>query len=149
MRFVTTYSLRDSWRGQPQIAALQVIPGENNRGVRLILNETPYTGPAQAGQTVSLIGEDNVVHFAPVTPGPQSFVLADKLAYCRFSYLAPLSEAPFQQWRSDWPIRGLLPKGVRIEMAPLEGSPAELHVSTVTVALHVTSDPGLRYDDMP
>ena len=50
MRFVTSYSLQDAWRGRPQIAALQVIPGADGAGVRLIVNETPYTGPAQAGQ---------------------------------------------------------------------------------------------------
>ena len=51
MRFVTSYSLEDGWRGRPQIAALQVIPGE--AGVRLIVNETPYTGRVQAGQNVA------------------------------------------------------------------------------------------------
>ena len=54
MRFVTSYSLQDAWRGRPQIAEIQVIPGENGSGVRLILNETPYTGPAQAGTRVGV-----------------------------------------------------------------------------------------------
>ncbi|HZL57821.1 MAG TPA: prepilin-type N-terminal cleavage/methylation domain-containing protein, partial [Bryobacteraceae bacterium] len=53
MRFVTSYSLQDAWRGRPQIAALTVIPGDRNAGVRLIVNETPYTGPIQAGQAVA------------------------------------------------------------------------------------------------
>ncbi|HYA18053.1 MAG TPA: prepilin-type N-terminal cleavage/methylation domain-containing protein, partial [Bryobacteraceae bacterium] len=91
MRFVTSYSLEDGWRGRPQIAALQVIPGENNTGVRLIVNETPYTGPMQAGQLISGIEPDVtgrlVTHFAPIVPGPDSFVLADRLRYCRFLYL--------------------------------------------------------------
>src|SRR4051812_39740808 len=43
MRFVTSYSLQDAWRGRAQIAAFQVIPGERNIGVRLIVNEIPYT----------------------------------------------------------------------------------------------------------
>src|SRR5262249_33689265 len=30
MRFVTSYSLQDAWRGRAQIAAFQVIPGERN-----------------------------------------------------------------------------------------------------------------------
>ena len=50
MRFVTTYSLQDAWRGRPQIAALHVIPGADGKGVRLIVDETPYTGPDQAGR---------------------------------------------------------------------------------------------------
>ena len=53
MRFVTSYSLQDAWRGRPQIAALQVIPGDEGQGVRLIVNEIPYTGAAQAGEQVS------------------------------------------------------------------------------------------------
>ena len=40
MRFVSSYSLEDAWRGRPQIAVLQVVPGERGEGVRLILNET-------------------------------------------------------------------------------------------------------------
>src|SRR4051794_37217816 len=53
MRFVTSYSLQDGFRGRPQIAAFRVIPGEQNIGVRLIVNETPYTGPAQTGLMIT------------------------------------------------------------------------------------------------
>ena len=45
MRFVTSYSLEDAWRGRPRIAAMQVIPGENNQGVRLIVNEIAVYRP--------------------------------------------------------------------------------------------------------
>jgi type II secretory pathway component PulJ len=38
---VSTYSLQEGWRGQPQILQLFVIPGEEN-GVRLVVNEFPY-----------------------------------------------------------------------------------------------------------
>jgi prepilin-type N-terminal cleavage/methylation domain-containing protein len=157
MRFVTSYSLEDGWRGRPQIAVLQVIPGEavagdSRPGVRLIVNEMPYTGPAQAGQNIVAIEQDastgrQVVRFAPVPPGAQSFVLADRLAFCRFWYLQPLPEAPFQIWRPDWaqPLR--LPLGIRIEMAPLDDSPSGLHVTTVTVPLNVTRTPGILYAD--
>jgi len=151
MRFVTSYSLGDAWRGRPQIAELQVIPGERNVGVRLILNETPYTGPAQAGQTVTGIEQDprlgSLTRFAPVVPGPASFVLADQVAYCRFSYLEPRPEPPLTLWRPDWVQQQILPLGVRIEMAPLSASPAELHVTTVTVPLSVNRDMGTFYVD--
>ena len=85
MRFVTSYSLEDAWRGRPQIAAMQVIPGEKNEGVRLIVNETPYTGPEQAGQHVILdrTGRRRAARSSAsrrFVPGPQSFVLADRLA---------------------------------------------------------------------
>ncbi len=80
MRFVTSYSLNDGWRGRPQIAVLQVIPGDvvagdPRRGVRLIVNELPYTGPVQAGETITGIEADpasgqSVPQFAPVATGP-------------------------------------------------------------------------------
>jgi type II secretory pathway component PulJ len=149
MRFVTAYSLQDSWRGRQQIASLQVISGTDGRGVRLIVNETPYTGARQAGETVASIDPDSTVHFAPVVAGPQSFVLADRLAYCRFSYLEQRFVAPFQIWRPDWVQRQVLPQGVRIDMAPLDPSPSDLHVSTVTVAMHVNLTPGIGYADTP
>lgn len=149
MRFVTSYSLQDAWRGRPQIAAFQVIPGADGGGVRLIVNETPYTGPDQAGQTIASIDLDGPVHFAPVIPGPGSFVLADRLAYCRFSYLEPQLKPPVQIWRSDWVLKQQLPQGIRIEMAPLDTSPTDLHVSTVTAALHVNLTPGAIYADTP
>jgi hypothetical protein len=149
MRFVTSYSLQDAWRGSPRIAAFQVIPGADGKGVRLIVNESPYTGPVQAGQMVESIEPDGTIRFAPVVPGPQSFVLADKLAYCRFDYLEPLFKPPFELWRPDWVQKQLLPLGIRIEMAPLDATPADLHVSTVTVALHVNLTPGTTYADRP
>ena len=151
MRFVTAYSLQDAWRGRPQIAEFQVIAGEKNTGVRLIVNETPYTGPLQTGQQVISLDQDPKTgliktHFASTMPGPQSFVLADRLAYCRFVYLEALPEPPFQLWRPDWQqVR--LPLGIRIEMAPLTQSPSELHVSTVTVTLPVNRHPALDYRD--
>ena len=152
MRFVTSYSIENAWRGRPQIAALQVIPGENNRGVRLIVNETPYTGPDQAGQQIVGIDPPTperplTVRYAPVVAGSQSFVLADRLAYCRFSWLAPLPRAPFQQWRPDWVLPGLAPFAVRIEMAPLDTSATDLHIGTVTVRFNVNRDPTVVYDD--
>ncbi len=157
MRFVTTYSLNDGWRGRPQIAVLQVIPGDivagdPRRGVRLIVNELPYTGAVQAGQTITGIETDTasglpVTEFGPVAPGPQSFVLADRLAFCRFLYLQPLPEAPFQLWRSDWASPLRLPLAIRIEMAPLDTGASGLHVTTVTVPLHVRRTTGSTYAD--
>jgi hypothetical protein len=153
MRFVTSYSLQDAWRGRPQIAALQVIPGENNLGVRLIVNEVPYTGPAQAGLSIAGVESDpaggaQVIVFAPIEPGAKSFVLADKLAYCRFSYLEQRYEAPFRVWQFNW-ARTTLPVGIRIDMAPLDAAPAELHMSTVTASLPVNRATDIWYYDVP
>jgi hypothetical protein len=149
MRFVTTYSLTDAWRGRPQIAAFQVIPGDQGRGVRLIVNETPFAGPVQAGEMISGVEPGAPPSFFPVIPGPRSFVLADRLSYCRFMYLEALTKAPFQLWRPDWVAPQQLPLGIRVEMAPLDSSPADLHVSAVTVAFNVNRTPGLVYEDKP
>lgn len=151
MRFVTAYSLEDGWRGRPQIAVLQVIPGEKS-GVRLILNETPYTGRAQAGLNIAGLERDEltgrvIVQYTAVPSSAKSFVLADRLAFCRFSYLQPLPNPPFQMWRPDWILPQTLPLGVRIEMAPLNAAPADLHVTTVTAPFSVTGAPGGVYAD--
>src|SRR5205085_9231158 len=45
MRFVSSYSLNEAARGLPRIVEYQVIPGETGVGVRLIVNETVFTGP--------------------------------------------------------------------------------------------------------
>jgi type II secretory pathway pseudopilin PulG len=152
MRFVSSYALEDAWRGRPQIATLQVIAGEKNEGVRLILDETPYTGPDQAGRTIAgveqvIAAPYPIIHFADVPPGPRSFVLADRLAYCRFAYLEERPAPPLRVWRPDWIDWAKLPLAIRVEMAPLEAKTTELHVSTVTVPLSVSRRPGTNYAD--
>lgn len=151
MRFVTAYSIDDGWRGRPRIAALQVIPGEKSEGVRLIVNETVYTGPEQAGQLIREIEQiperAAIVHYAPVEAGPQSFVLADRLAYCRFVYLERQNVPPFEVWRPERLFPQLYPLAVRIEMAPLDPKQNELHISTVTVPFHINGPPGTAYAD--
>ena len=149
MRFVTAFSLQDAWRGRPQIAALQVIQGEHNEGVRLVVNEIPYTGPAQAGQFIAGREADAsgriVTRFAPIIAGAQSFVVADRLQYCRFSYLEKLPMPPFDSWVTQWVRPQQLPAGVRIEMASLDASPADLHATTFVIPFNVTVSPGDRY----
>ena len=49
MRFVSSYSLQQGARGLPRILEFQVIRGEEGKGVRLVVNEQPYTGPRSAG----------------------------------------------------------------------------------------------------
>jgi prepilin-type N-terminal cleavage/methylation domain-containing protein len=148
MRFVTSYSLADAWRGRPQIAVMQVIPGENDRGVRLILNETPYTGPDQASLAVTELTQAGPL-FLPVPAGAQSFVLADQLAYCRFEYLEPEAYPTPPLWRPDWRRPGWTPLGVRILMAPLENKPAESEIANITVPMNVNRDPNAQYVDQP
>jgi hypothetical protein len=71
--------------------------------------------------------------------------LADKLAFCRFSYYMP-SPALFQPpcWQSTWMSKGW-PMAVRIEMAPLGANPAHLQPITVTAPIHIRRDAEKNY----
>lgn len=152
MRLVSTFSLQQGWRGQPQILELFVIPGEEGRGVRLVVNEIPYTGPAGTarlcmGRTPDPQTGGNFAVFAPVQAGPNSFVLADKLAYCRFLYFTiPLDRNLPPHWTPTWNISGW-PFAVRIEMAPLEPDPSRLQPITVTAPIHLHRAPEIQYVD--
>jgi prepilin-type N-terminal cleavage/methylation domain-containing protein len=142
MRLVSTFSLQGGWRGQPQVLELFVIPGENGRGVRLVVNETLYTGPAGAGRFCM-----GARKFLPVDSGPQSFVLADKLAYCRFAYLTPSpnpNEPPV--WKALWTTQ-TWPLAVRVEMAPLEADPSRIQPITVTAPIYLRRSPEIQYGD--
>ncbi len=152
MRLVSTYSLDEAWRGRPRILELQVIPGEQGRGVRLVVNEIPYTGPLSAGQSCLGIAPDPVSRlpmpqFLPIEASPQSFVLADKLAWCRFSYLEPAQPPDVvDHWRTAW-VLPTWPKGLRVEMAPLEDNPSRLRPLTVTSAIPINRLPDMFYGD--
>jgi type II secretory pathway pseudopilin PulG len=152
MRLVSTFSLQQGWRGPPQILELFVIPGEDDRGVRLVVNEIPYTGPAGTallctGHTRDPQTGGNFAVFAPVQAGPNSFVLADKLAYCRFSYYTiPLDHSVPPHWTPVWNIAGW-PFALRIEMAPLDPDPSRLQPITVTAPIHIHRSPEIPYVD--
>jgi type II secretory pathway component PulJ len=146
MRLVSTFSLHEAWRGRPQILELFVIPGEEGRGVRLVVNEIPYTGPASAARLCLAVGPAGS-RFAPVEAGPASFVLADNLAHCRFSYYTPQPDPALPAvWRERWTITGW-PTAVRIDMAPLEHDPARLQAVSVVAPLRVLRSPVIDYVD--
>ena len=79
------FAARQAWRGQPQILEIFVIPGAEGRAAsawwstrfRIRVRAAAGRSAPHSAQVLSL----------PVTAGPGSFVLADKLAFCRFSYL--------------------------------------------------------------
>jgi general secretion pathway protein J len=152
MRLVSTFSLEQGWRGRPQILELFVIPGEEGRGVRLVVNEIPYTGPIGmarlcTGRTRDPLTGGNLAIFAPVQAGPNSFVLADKLAYCRFFYFTiPLDRNLAPHWTPNWTIAGW-PFAVRIEMAPLDPDPSRLQPITITAPIHIHRSPEIQYVD--
>ncbi|HEV3331682.1 MAG TPA: prepilin-type N-terminal cleavage/methylation domain-containing protein [Bryobacteraceae bacterium] len=143
MRLATTFSLLQGSRGQPQIVALFVIPGEDDRGVRLVVNETPYTGASAAGRFCTAPGQ-----FAPVEAGAGSFVLADKLAYCRFSYLAPpavVNQPP--GWTAVWNTQRW-PLAIRIEMAPLATDSSRVQPISLTAPVYLHRSPEIQYEDL-
>ncbi len=151
MRLVSTYSLQEAWRGQPKLLEFQIIPGAEGRGVRLIVNELPYTGPASAGQSCVALAADPVSgfllpQFQPVLASPQSFVLADKLAFCRFSYLERAKPPDIDQWHPLWALPQW-PAGIRVEMAPLEDNPARLRPLTISADIPISRLPNMVYAD--
>jgi len=152
MRLASTFSLQQGWRGQPQILELFVIPGEEGKGVRLVVNETPYN-PITAGTACTNILPSPItgkmgVLFARPQPGPQSFVLADQLAYCRFSYLVEpqTQEQKLPRWQTNATGTGW-PFAIRIEMAPLEPDPSRLQPMTVTAPIYVRRAVDIQYVD--
>ncbi len=149
LRFVSTYSLAGAWRDTPRIIEYRVIPAE--RGVRLIVNEVPYWGPASAGLLCIGMAPDPVTggmarRFRPVEAGPGSFVLADHLASCRFVYLLRRQPPLPDLWLGAWTL-GQIPGAVRIEMTPLEEDASRLRPAPITAQIHVRRSPDVEYGD--
>jgi general secretion pathway protein J len=139
MRLTSSYSLQEGSRGLPMILEYLVIPGENDLGVRLVVNEHLYSGPRSAGQFCA--GGGPMPVFLPIQTGPFSFVLADKLAYCRFSFRELLPPPESARWVPIWTQQRLLPNAIRIELAPLNPNAAKLEPVTLTMPVHVTRLP--------
>jgi prepilin-type N-terminal cleavage/methylation domain-containing protein len=147
LRLVSAFSLQGAWRGRPQILEMFVIPGEQGRGVRLVVNETPYTGPADAGSRCVGMAEGAVPRFPAPVARPSTFVLADALAQCRFSYLGASAKPDEPDiWTATWNRKGW-PKAVRVEMVPLGAEPARLQPITVTAPVRIFRNPELPYVD--
>lgn len=139
MRLASSYSLQEASRGLPMILEYLVIPGENGVGVRLVVNEHVYTGPRGAGQFCAP-GTPAPV-FLPIQTGPASFVLADKLAYCRFSFRELQVPPAPPRWVPLWTQARYLPNAIRIEMAPLNPNAGALQPVALTIPVHVTRLP--------
>ncbi len=142
MRFVSTYSIEEAARGYPHILEFQVIPREDGRGVRLVVNEHLYAGP----QTASFfcLSASPEVQYSPIQTGPASFVLADRLAFCRFTYQEALPEPDLDRWVERWTLP-FLPRSIRVELRPLELNPAGLQPMSVTSRMHVDRKPYVDY----
>jgi len=151
MRFVSSYSLMEGARGYPKMLEFTVIPGENSVGVRLIVNEIPYSGPfsvrgACVGTQPDPLTGRLAALFLPIMPRPDSFVLADNLAGIRFIYRDELPPPLLERWTPKW-LANKLPTAIRIEMLPLELEPANLHVTTTTIPIRITANPMFTYAD--
>ena len=147
MRFVSSYSLEEANRGYPRILEYQVIPGADGPGVRLIVNERLYAGPYSTGALCLGPGGPGMgAAFRPVETGPESFVLADKLAMCRFSYQRRGPEPDSREWVPVW-SEPEFPLGIRVELTPLEKQAARVPLITITAPVRVNKLPGLIYVD--
>lgn len=153
MRFVSSYSLGEASRGLPQVLEFQVIAREEGVGVRLVVNENPYTGPRSAGVFSLGPGPDPELGvltqmFRPIVVGPKSFVIADRLQYCRFSYygIVPGTLPVVESWHPGWSPVNQWPQGIRIEMASLDHDSASLKPLTVTAPIHVDRFPVWDYE---
>lgn len=153
MRFVSSYSLEEAARGYPRILEFQTIPGDPNvGGLRLIVNETLYSGPLSAGAScLGLLADPSqggalLPQYRAIEPGPHSFVLADRLAFCRISYKERLPPQAPESWLTEW-RRVRLPAAVRVEMAPLAADPSRVPLAGVTVPIYVSRMPNVKYTD--
>jgi prepilin-type N-terminal cleavage/methylation domain-containing protein len=137
---VSGYSMTEGARGYPRFLEYLVAPDQGGT-VRLLVNEKLYAGPATSVPFCL-----NTI-FSPAGPGPESFVVAERLAYCRISYQErdPTTGLGLK-WVDTW-NRPELPAGIRIEMAPATLDPQARAVSVVTVSLHITREPEVVYAD--
>ena len=146
MRFVSSYSLQEGTRGKARILEFQVIPGDQGKGVRLVVNEQPYVGPRSAGFYV--MGPSSTgFQFRPIEIGARSFVLADKLAFCRFSFQVRPPGTTQMAWTTQW-TEPFWPAAIRVEMGPLDEDIARLRPLSVVAQIHVNRNPILDYDDI-
>jgi prepilin-type N-terminal cleavage/methylation domain-containing protein len=154
LRFISSYSIAEGARGYPQIVEYRVLSGDRG-SVRLVATERPYTGPQSTipfctGTALSASPfEFGAANQASAKPTPEtSYVLADHLAYCRFSYHEPYDQNTFLEtpWLPQWD-RPVVPAGVRLEMQPTAPERGGLSALGMTIPIQVNRDPAVVYDD--
>jgi type II secretory pathway component PulJ len=142
LRMVSTYSMEEGARGYPQFDEFRVVKSED--GLRLVVTEHLYTGPSATAPFCG--GEQSMQPATDITPN--SLILADRLATCTFSYREAIVDAPpSSKWLGSWD-RPDLPGAVKIEMTPLDSSPALLPVMNVTVPIRITRQVKAWYEDL-
>lgn len=154
LQFVSSYTLEEAARGYPRIVEYFVTPGEAARGggVRLVMQETPYSGPFSVmpyctGQGTDPLYRGPTALLRPVQMGARPCVIADQLAYCRISYLR-VHPVTFQgNWEPVY-SGAVLPGAVKVEMAPLRPDPSRVQLGTTTIPLHVSRNTYELYADI-
>ena len=150
MRMVSSYSLSEAARGYPRLLEFMVVGGEKGEGVRVVQNELYYAGPSTF-TPICLGGAPQPgggmkLQLTPPQTGPGTFILADKLAGCTFSYLREAPGTSRREWVASWGERGL-PLAIRIQMAPLRPDPSRAQFRTMTLPVRVNRDPYMPYED--
>jgi hypothetical protein len=150
MRLVSSYSLAEAARGYPRLLEYMVVPGENGAGFRLVVNEPYYNGPATFQNIcmgmAPLPNGGLALQLAPPQLSPATFILADQLARCEFSYQREVPGTNRREWVPAWRERSL-PKAIRIAMQPLRPDPSRAQFRTLTLPVRVNRDPFLPYED--
>ena len=128
VRFLSSHSLTEGSRGRPQIVDL-FVDASPNGGFRLLLNERPYFGKssltmacAQAFQTMET-----------------SFILADRLTECRFSYRRREPGSAAEGWFAVWTFPDW-PSGIRIDMAPAKQQANQIQPTSVFAPILVMNN---------
>ena len=153
MRMVSAYSLQEGWRGTPQILEFFIIPGDKGEGVRLVVNEIPYT-PSTAGKFCTGTETDTQFNVSipkfPAQPlaSETTFVLADKLASCKFTYYSRSRDPndPWPKWLTratglGWPV------AIRIDLEPITKDLTNLQPISVVAQIHMLRSPDIKYVD--
>ena len=152
MRVGSSYSLEEAARGYARIVEYLVQPGERGVGVRLVMNEYLYTGPSSIAPLCASATPDGrtgtlSANLRPVQLGPRPFVIADKLRYCRFSYLVGDGRTNRKDWFTVF-AGSLVPSAIRIDMAPLTPEPGRLQMASVTVPIRTNRNAAIYYFDI-
>ena len=138
VKFVSSDSLAEGSRGYARLVEYHT-EADPDGGVRLMMTENLYTGFPSCGGAAAMPGGDSVLK--PV-------VMAGQLAFCRLWYQDVIPDSPLGgAWLPAWINRPLLPRAVRIEMAPLNPGMAGLPMLTLNVPVRITRQLGVLYVD--
>ena len=124
-RFLSSHSLTEGSRGRPQIVELFANSSPNG-GFRLLLNERPYLGKASLSFACA----------QPFQVADSSYILADRLARCRFSFRRFDTASGTELWFPGWAFPEW-PSAIRIDMAPLKFEANQIQPTTIFAPIFI------------